>query len=238
VNISSLISTSNAMRTTLAFALLLPGAALAASPVPGGSPRAVPERLEELSEVTVSGEKPTRKVGDLIPWIRRLLGQYAFNGYVDLVGKGDSGDRRQVYGIGTCVGFGVAPGVQCEIDVRWRATTQSVGEEVPGRVSALVPAMILYGVEPDELGIRYLQVDSRGLAEGATGFVIGDTATFRAPCVDIPDGCLRITRITAPADSKLIEMQVDTEVNAEVVLRYHFALTRVAEIQSPAGAKP
>jgi hypothetical protein len=228
---------SNAMRTALAFAVLLPGAALGAGPARRESPPAAQEKLEELNEVLVSGEKPTRKVGDLIPWIRRLLGEYAFEGHVDLGGKGDPDDRRQVLGIGTCVGFGVAPGVQCEINVRWRATTESVGEEVPGRVSALAPAMIIYGVEPDDLGIRYLQVDSRGLAEGATGFVIGDTATFRAPCVDIPEGCLRITRITAPPDSKLIEMQVDTEVNAELVLRYHFALTRVAEIQPAAGAK-
>src|SRR5688572_29268257 len=69
---------------------LLPGAALAASPASRESPpAAAPEEPDELGEVVVSGEQPTRKVADLIPWIRRLLGQYTFEGHVDLGGKGE-----------------------------------------------------------------------------------------------------------------------------------------------------
>jgi hypothetical protein len=33
------------------------------------------------------------------------------------------------------------------------------GSDAQGGVSNLNPAMILYGFEPDELGIRYMQVD-------------------------------------------------------------------------------
>jgi hypothetical protein len=207
------------------------------APAPAQAP--APEQLRELSEVVVSGEAPTRKVAELIPWLRRLLGQYSYEGYVDLGGKGQPEDRRTVRGGGTCVGFGVAPGVQCEIVVRWPEVRGENGEEVMGGVSPFNPAMILYGLEPDELGIRYLQVDNRGLAEGTTGYVIGNTATFRTACVDVPEGCQRITRITAESESKFIDMQIDTEINYELAMRYRFQLTRVAEAQAgQASAAP
>lgn len=221
--------------TLLALALF-PAMALAASPtvIPG---RTAPERLEELSEVIVSGEKPINNVRDLIPWIRRLLGQYTLQGYVDVGGKGNPEDRHTMRGIGTCIGFGVAPGVQCEINTRWAQSTGSGSAPVPESVAALAPAMILYGVEPDELGIRYLQVDNRGLAEGATGDVIGNTATFRARCVDMAEACERVTRITAVSESKVVDVQVDTEVGGQLALRYRFQMQRVAEVQAPpAGA--
>jgi hypothetical protein len=211
---------------------LLPATALAASPA-APTVRNPPERVEELSEVIVSGEKPVSSVRDLIPWIRRLLGQYTLQGYVDVGGKGNPEDRRTMRGIGTCIGFGVAPGVQCEINVRWPQSAGVEGPPVPESVAALAPAMILYGVEPDELGIRYLQVDNRGLAEGATGDVIGNTATFRARCVDVAEACERVTRITAVSESKVIDVQVDTEVGSQLVHRYRFQMQRVAEVQAP-----
>lgn len=186
----------------------------------------------EIGEVVVSGEKPTREVADLIPWLRRLLGQYTYEGYVDLGGKGSAEDRRSVRGVGICVGFGVAPGVQCEMNVRWPEVRGPDGGEVLGGISSLDPAMVLYGLEPDEIGIRYLQVDNRGLAEGATGFVIGDTATFKTPCVDIPVGCQRTTRITAKSDSEIVDMQIDTELDFQLATRFRFQMRRVGQVQS------
>jgi hypothetical protein len=234
---------SHARLLSMAGGLLVVATALAAgNAFAGQAPTAArdtaPEELRELSEVVVSGEKPTRRVAELIPWLRRLLGQYTYEGYVDLGGQGRPEDRRTVAGGGTCVGFGVAPGVQCEIVVRWPEMRGENGEEVMGGVSPLNPAMILYGLEPDELGIRYLQVDNRGLAEGTTGYVIGSTATFRTACVDVAEGCQRITRITAESESKIIDMQVDTEINYELAMRYRFQLTRVAEAQAQSTAPP
>lgn len=196
------------------------------------------EEIEELSEVTVSGEKPTRKVADLIPWLRRLLGQYVYEGYVDLGGKGEQEDRRPVKGSGYCIGFGVAPGVQCEIHVSWPEVRGPDGEEVMGGVSTFTPAMILYGLEPDEIGIRYLQVDSKGLAEGGTGLVTGDTAAFRTPCADIPMGCQRVVRITAQSESQVVDMQIDTELDYQLATRYRFHMTRIAKLQSDNPAPP
>jgi len=228
-------------RMMLMALLLVPCAGIV---VGAQTPSAAPEAetqddIQVLDDVVVSGEKPTRKVAELIPWLRRLPGQYTFDGFVDLGGKGDPDDRRNVRGIGTCIGFGLAPGVQCEIHVRWPESRGPNGEEIPGGVSALAPAMILYGLEPDEIGIRYLQVDNRGLAEGATGLVTGDTAAFRTPCVDQPTDCQRVVRITAKPESKIVDMQIDTELNLQVALRYRFQLTRVAQVQGggPAAEK-
>jgi hypothetical protein len=221
--------------TVLGLALIpaISPAASSASPVAGAST----ERVEELSEVIVTGEKPVNSVKDLIPWIRRLLGRYTLQGYVDVGGKGDPADRRTVRGIGLCVGFGVAPGVQCEMHVVGPQSAADAGQSVPESVAALAPAMILYGVEPDDLGIRYLQVDNRGLAEGATGDVIGNTATFRTRCADVAEGCERVTRITAVSESKVVDVQVDTEIHSQLAARLRFQMTRVGEVQAPpAGA--
>lgn len=214
---------------------LVPAISSAASPV---SPvaEAAAERVEELSEVLVSGEKPLNSVKDLIPWIRRLLGRYSLQGYVDVGGKGDPADRRTVRGVGLCMGFGVAPGVQCEIHVVGPQATVDGEASVPESVAALAPAIILYGVEPDDLGIRYLQVDSRGLAEGATGDVVADTATFRTRCVDMAEGCERVTRITAVSEGQVVDVQVDTEVHSQLAARLRFQMTRVAEVQAPPAA--
>jgi hypothetical protein len=214
---------------------LLPAISLAASPAPR-TPQFTPETLEELSEVFVSGEKPLEDLKDLIPWIRRLLGQYVVQGYVDVGGKGNQEDLRTMRGTSICVGFGVAPGVQCEFNGRWPQSGGVEGPPLPESVAALAPAMILYGVEPDERGIRYLQVDNRGLAEGATGDVIGNTATFRTRCVDMAEVCERVTRIIAASASKVVEVQVDTEVSSQVVQRYRITMTRIGEApEAPAA---
>lgn len=221
----------------LVLALMLscgPGIVVDAAEPQAPAPRsgAAQEKIEVLDDVLVTGEKPVRKVAELIPWLRRLPGEYKFDGFVDLGGQGKRADRLPIKGQGTCIAFGVAPGIQCEIDVRWPHIRGPEGEEVLGAQPTLAPAMILYGLEPDEIGIRYLQVDNRGLAEGATGLVTGDTAAFRTPCVDRPENCHRVVRVTAKPDSKVIDMQIDTELDLNVAVRYRFQMTRVADVQS------
>lgn len=49
--------------------------------------------------------------------------------------------------------------------------------------------------------------------------------------------CERVTRITAVSESKVIDVQVDTEAGSQLVLRYRIQMKRVAEVQAPhAGA--
>jgi hypothetical protein len=190
------------------------------------------EENQELNEVTISAEKPTRKVADLIPFLRRILGQYTVDGKVDLGGQGKPEDKWTAVGTGNCVGFGVAPGVQCELKVKWPQIPGPNGEQVMSGVMGMEPMMILYGLEPDELGIRYLQVNNKGLAEGATGFMINDTVTFKTPCVNTQPGCQRVTKVTARSDSKVVDFVIDTEIDYKLAARFNFKLRRVANPQA------
>jgi hypothetical protein len=222
--------------------LLLPVAAHAASPSPQSTGT---KKEDELSQVDITAEKPTRKPSELIAWIRRLLGQYTIDGKVDLGGKGNPNERWTAVGTGTCIGFGLAPGVQCEMNVKWPAVPGPHGTEVLSGVSDLSPAMMLYAMQPDDIGITYMQVNNTGLAEGSTGFIINNTATFKSPCVNAPPGCQREVRITAESESKVITMEIDTLLNYELAARFNFKLRRVAEPQAelkkptnPAGGAP
>jgi len=206
--------------------LLLPISALAAAP-------AAPKPSEDLlNEVTISAEKPTRKMADLIPFLRRILGEYTVDGKVDLGGQGKPEERWTAVGTGNCVGFGVAPGVQCEFKVKWPQIPGPNGEAVMSGIMGMEPMMILYGLEPDELGIRYLQVNNRGLAEGATGYMLNDTVTFKTACVNTAPGCQRVTKVTARSDSKVVDFVIDTELDYKLAARFNFKLRRVANPQA------
>lgn len=207
-----------------AWALSICGLARAGEPAPSTP---VSDAVEELGEVVVSADEPTRKLADMIPWLRRLPGQYTYSGFIDVEGEADAGDRREVRGSGVCVGFGVAPGVQCEIHVRWPEITGPSGEDLATTVPSLNPAMILYGLDPDARGIHYMQVDDQGRAEGSIGYVYGNTAVFRAPCADSPDNCVRVTRITAAPDADVLNMQVDTELDFRLAVRLRVEMRRL-----------
>lgn len=179
-----------------ALALMLLLLCLAAFPaeIPQQEPHSdqASERLTELGEVLVSGAKPSRKASEILTWMRRLIGQFSYEGHVDLGGQGSLKDQQPVHGVGNCVGFGVAPAVRCEIRVSWPEVRARSGEDVHGGASNLNPAIILYGFEPDELGIRYMLVDSNGVAAPALGLVVGDTLVSRGSCVDQSGNCQRV----------------------------------------------
>ena len=185
------------------------------------------ESADDLDEVLVDGRKPSRKPSEIITWMRRLVGQFTYEGNVDLHGKGLTDDLRPVKGRSDCVPFGPAPAVQCEIRVTWPETKGPNGEAILGGTSMLNPAMILYGFEPDDLGIRYMLVDSKGIAEPALGLLVGDTLTSKEPCVNVPGTCQKITKITAEPEGKLIEMNIDIERDYKRAISYRFVLHRV-----------
>lgn len=211
--------------------LLLPAALLHGITASAAAPAtSTPPFEEELDEVTVRGNRiaPVRSMRIILEWLVRLVGQYRYEGFVELSpGPGVPKDRLPVRGFGDCVRFGIAPGVQCSVAVLWPEVKGPDGEEVVGGVSTLNPAMILYGLDPDRRGIHFLQVDQRGIADGGVGYLIGDVLTATAPCEDIPGNCRRTTRIDAQPDGKLIQMQVDIEQEGVRVARFHFEMQRI-----------
>jgi hypothetical protein len=222
----------NISRGLILLVLLPTGFAFAASPAnapatPATQDSRPPDEL--LDEALVQGRlKPVSEPQKVIDWLARLVGRFTFEGLVDLHGKGDPEDQREILGSGDCVGFGPAPAVQCELKVRWPEVRGAAGEGIPGGISNLDPAMMLFGFEPDRIGIRYMLVDSKGIAEGALGMLItGDTLESRMPCVNMPAPCQRLTRITASPDLKTIRMQIDIERDGIKALGYSFVMQRL-----------
>jgi len=181
----------------------------------------------ELGEEVVSGKrtKPVRNPQVIIDWMRRLVGQFRYQGYIELhTSDGAPLGRQDVKGIGDCVAFGLAPGVQCTIKVEWPEIAGDDGQAIPGGVSSLNPAMVLYGLDPDKLGVHFLQVDNNGVADGGVGYLLGDTLTNADQCVGVAGDCRRTTRITARPDGQLVQIQTDIVQDGQLVVRYLFLM--------------
>jgi hypothetical protein len=183
---------------------------------------------QELDEILVEGRKPLRKPQKVIDWMARLVGRFVVDGKVHLLGDGAPAEALAVQGRANCTGFGPAPAVHCELKIRWPETTGPSGQALLGGVSALDPANILYGFEPDRIGIRYMLVDSKGIAEGALGYLLDEeTLVSRAKCVNVPGNCERVVRIIADPDLRQVEMRVDLEVELKRTVSFNFVLHRV-----------
>ncbi len=90
------------------------------------------------------------------------MGAIPVDGKVDLGGRGNPQERWSAAGTSTCIAFGVAPGILCELNMKWPAVPGSTSAEMLSGVSDLTPANIAYAMEPDELGITYLQINNKG----------------------------------------------------------------------------
>jgi hypothetical protein len=218
------------------FALLLAvsGAATAADPAGSSRGQTMPAD-EELDEAVVQGNrlKPTRDPQKIVNWLKLLVGKFRYEGAVEIQMDADRA-TRQAQGSADCTAIGLAPGVHCEIRVFWPAAHGEGGAEVAGSASSLLPAMIQYGLNPDNVGIRFLLVDNKGLAHYGQGYLVNDTLTTTTPCSDAPGNCQRITRITPGVDGQIVDMQFDIERDFQNAASYRFQLHRQG--QAPAGA--
>lgn len=223
--------------------LLLPGPVLAAGfscaqPDTADAPPFAGTQLAELDEVVVTPRQVVHRARDLGTWLKRLEGQYRYEGHVDLCGQGRAADQRPVVGEADCFSITRDPdnvplrGLYCVIDVRWPQVRDENGAVVMGGESRLSPAVAIYGVAPDLPGIQVMQLDNKGIATHAKGQLTGNTLITRASC-GTPDDCQRVTRITAHPDSEDISMLIDMEIGSRRVLRHAFLLHRISNIQMP-----
>jgi hypothetical protein len=192
------------------------------------------EKLEELGEVLVEGlrsqaKRPTfKQYQQPFSFLARLVGEFVIEGQVDVRGQGRSLDFRKVSGRAECVGFGSAPGVQCELKARWPAARGPNGEEIPGGISALNPAVMLLGFDPVLPGISWILVDSKGNADTAVGkMATPDTMQSRSKCVGIAGNCERVAQITAWPDLKTVDMKIDLVVDEQTAVGFTFVMHRV-----------
>lgn len=235
----------------MALALLLPGTAFAAEPKSQ-------DRDQQLSEVLVEGDrskpkKPTfEEYQEPFNFLARLAGQFYVEGSVDLHAQGRSEDQRAVSGRAECVGFGMGPGVQCELRIRWPGTTGPNNEEIPGGLSTLNPAVMLFGFEsadatlrpagvglrsqpedPRQPGISYILIDSKGIAERAVGeMATPNILRSRSKCTGIRGDCQRVALITARPDLKTVDINIDLVIDGEKAVSFFFELHRLPGSES------
>jgi hypothetical protein len=189
---------------------------------------------EELGEVLVEGDRGRKSSSSFqqaqsnFDWLARLVGRFVVDGQIELDVKGKNKVFRKVSGRAECAGFGAAPGVMCELKIRWPDVTGSGGEPIPGGVSNLDPAVVLYGFDIGRVGISYILVDSRGAAETTVGELFtADTMRSRAKCGAISGNCERVTQITARPDLMSIDMEMTIEIDQEKLVGFKFVMHRV-----------
>jgi hypothetical protein len=224
------------LRLIPVLALLLPAPLFAAGSACAPPPPR-PEKkdnLDELAEVVVVAKETSTYLKDLRAWIKRLVGQYDYEGYVDSCGNGNPADQRPVTGRADCIALGSMPSVQCTVNMRWPVAVQENGEPVPGGSFNLFSAHVIYSVEnryiPEQQlnrwGLMSMQVDNKGRAEWASGALIGNSFVSREPCAGMQAGCQKRMRITARPNASEITMQVDIEVGQQPVMRQALVLHR------------
>lgn len=234
-----------AIRTfLLVLALLLPAPSLAAGfacSAPAATDFSPHARSNpaELDEVIIKPGRSTTRTRDLSDWLKRLEGQYRYDGYVDPCGNGNAVDQLPVTGRADCVSlYQFAPyppnpklrSLYCSLNVHWPPVRGENGAPVMGGESDLAPAVAVYGVVPQLPGIQFMQIDSKGLVSQGRGKLVGDMLTTIESC-GMSGTCRKITQITARKGSKEIAMMVDVEIDSRRVLRNAFLLHRVSNVQ-------
>jgi hypothetical protein len=189
-----------------------------------------------MNEVLVNGVriKPTRDPQLIVNWLKLLVGRFNYSGYVDPRIEGQLSNLLAVRGRADCSAFGLAPGVVCTLNVIWPDLPDSQAKTILGAASSLNPAMVQYGLDPDHLAVRYLQVDNRGIANAAQGSLVDGTLTTTTPCAEVAGDCKRIARITPRPDGKIVEMQTDYEVDGRRQVRFKFTLVRIGDVPKDA----
>jgi hypothetical protein len=201
--------------------------AAAQSPPPSAPAQQQANADEVLEEIVVEGRRPVRKPQAILDWMARLVGEFTVAGKVDLHGHSES-DLLDMQGRSTCVGLGPGPAVQCELRIRWPETLGHGGEAIAGGVSHLDPAMMLFGFEPNRIGIRHMLVGNDGIADGAMGYLLsGDTLVTRAKCGGIAGTCERVVRVTAEPDAQTVRMQIETQIDLRKAVTIAFVMRRV-----------
>jgi hypothetical protein len=182
---------------------------------------------EELEEVIVRGERPNRTPSAIFNWLRRLLGEFKIDGYVDLRGDGRPEARLPVTGRAKCVPFGIAPAVHCDLNIDWPRPTGRDGEEITGGLSTLRPAVIVFAFEADRFAIRYLLVHSDGTADYGQDYLRGSTLAVTTRCVESAAKCQRVLRVTAKSDGGRVDIQRETLTESGHESRQSFVLSRL-----------
>lgn len=161
--------------------------------------------LDDWKDPVAAAADPSATTAELAAWLPRLAGKFRYDGILGL----GADDVRIVKGFSDCRIVGEGPGVQCVININWPEIGPNGSRGGPPH--NLAPSMILHGLDPGTATIRILQVDSKGLAEGAEGTLksAGVVKTVM-PCVNAGTNCRRFAWINVNRNGGQIEIRNET----------------------------
>lgn len=202
-------------------------------------------------------EMRATKLADLNAWLKRLQGQFRVTGeiwntiYMQCSPTGGEAGIRKCYGppvappqsfkgVADCVSIGSGPGTHCLFNAGWNVPAPPYLQIIWD--PWLDPGIMLFGLDPDALGIRYLQVNYWSIAEESVlGKLEGDRVLFkfrsfpysRSEYTALTNrrpfcpGCRRTTQITASPDGNTIRMSVTADNGDLLAVYYDFKLERL-----------
>lgn len=205
-------------------ALLVAGAALANPRPPNGwDPN-------EWAEANSDDESTrVRSLDVMDAWMRRRVGRFKVEGFIITL---QTGEATGVSGLADCVAIGDGPGVECVTGLDMGIDQ---GEDL--RTGGREPSIALYGRDPIELKIHFLNVNARGIVEAGVGILKGNTLRHRnrianTNAIPVRE---RVTWTYAPPDSDEIHITSDTETNYEAMVRLDMFLTRITPEEEGEG---
>jgi hypothetical protein len=188
---------------------LLTGALMMATASAQDRPRGAPAPPPLTPE-----EKAARLVqttADMGIWLPRLVGRFKVEGVVE-TGVGDPPTPISATGKVDCIAVGAGPGVQCVSYVTWEEFWGSVSETQTAGTSFLGPAAILYGLDPNAVRFRLMQLDTDGLVTDGAAQLNGNTLAwdFEGYCPREPQAkCRQETRIYAPPHGRYLHTTIE-----------------------------
>jgi hypothetical protein len=202
-------------------------------------------RTEARARAAIEAEKRVdpdvraAKLAELDAFMRQLVGRFRFDGNVRVLSATSHSCiegstcfvTHNAQGVGDCAGFGNGPGVQCIIHVPWpRFFRPLMGDdEINWPGPYLDTAMILYGIDPGELAVRFQIVDGQSRAYTNLGTLKDNILTFEKRWSCAYAECRRIFQVRIRPDRNYLEMQYETWEGVLQFGRYQFTLHREPE---------
>lgn len=165
--------------------------------------------------LAVSAAEPVGDQKLVEKWMPRLAGKFRIEGSVEPPDESGPGMSRSVVGKADCRRIG---GVECFLDMTW--------EQAPDVGSEAHSATLLYTHDRAVHGVRFMQVDDDGVAQGGSGLVSGDTLVATAPCARIADKCVTRLTVMAGLDLQSVKMELNMEVAGKHIGGYQLTLRR------------
>lgn len=187
------------------------GLLLAAVLMAGGTANAVPrgEVVEIPPPTPRQLEEQRLQMGqDMTAWLSRMVGRFKVTGVMmgvlPLTGRVD------------CIAVGKSPGVHCVLNV------------TPGRNVEPAPTSVLYGLAPQAATIRYMRLNTNGLANDGPARLKNDTVImYCESATGVLMSCGAELRVRSPPGARYIQMTM----YAGPTVSFNFDMRRVAPDQ-------